>query len=194
MVNDRYSDDDESEDDETAAEPRREMALDALPSTGLLSFYDRLRDRVLSYVERRGGRLGETTAQALLLIPDVFILLARMALDKDVPASTRTLLASTLAYFVLPIDLLPEALIGPTGFLDDLVLAMLVLSQAFGDELEPFAAKHWSGSGSVRQVAGDVLGAADSLVGHDLYGRIRQFLSRRGIELDDEILVEGEAS
>ena len=33
-------------------------AIDRLPSTGLLSFYDRLRRRVERTLERRGGRLG----------------------------------------------------------------------------------------------------------------------------------------
>lgn len=166
---------------------RQGLVEDHLPSTGLLSFYDHLRDRILDFVDRRGGKLGGATAQALLLVPDIFMLMARMALDKDVPAKTRTLLASTLAYFILPMDLLPEILVGPSGFLDDLILAVLVLAQAFGDDLEPYAAKHWSGSGSVRTAVRDVLGTAQSLVGHDLYDRIHRFLGRRGIELDPEV-------
>ncbi len=178
---------------EPAAADRLTTDGDALPSTGLLSFYDRLRSRILAYVERRGGRLGETMAQALLLVPDIFILLARMALDKDVPKSTRTLLASTLAYFVLPIDLLPEVLVGPTGFLDDLILALLVLSRAFGEDLEPLAAKHWSGSRSLRTVIQDVLGAAESLVGHDLYDRLGRLLARQGIAVDEVVVAKKEA-
>lgn len=174
-----------SEDDlHETTDDRHEMVADNLPSTGLLSFYDHLRDRILEFVDRRGGKLGESTAQALLLVPDIFILMARMALDRDIPASTRTLLASTLAYFVLPMDFLPEALIGPSGFLDDLILGVLVLAQAFGDDLEPFAAKHWSGKGSVRTAIQDVLSTAHSLVGHNMYDRITRFLARRGIELD----------
>lgn len=185
--------DDEGLDIEPTVSDPQTTGDDALPSDGLLSFYDHLRDRMIDFVERRTGRLGESTAQALLLVPDIFILLARMALDKEVPKSTRTLLASTLAYFVLPIDLLPEVLVGPTGFLDDLILSLLVLSRAFGDELEPLAAKHWSGSRSVREVIRDVLGAAESLVGHDLYGRIGRLLARRGIQVEEVIVADSKS-
>ena len=86
-----------------------EQFEDDLPSTGLLSFYDRLRERVVVAVERRGGRLGSGAAEVLLLAPDVFMLLARLSLDREVPKTARALVASTLAYFILPVDMLPEA-------------------------------------------------------------------------------------
>lgn len=158
---------------------------EALPSRGLLSFYDRLRTRI----ERRldaGGKIGHQAAAALLLVPDVFIMLVRMVLDEEVPKSTRALLASTLAYFLLPADLLPELVIGPAGFLDDLILALAVLSQAFGGELEPYARKYWSGAPPVRTVIGDVLKAAHGLVGADVYSRLKALLAKRGIPLDEE--------
>src|SRR5262245_59645581 len=56
-------------------------------SSGLLSFYDRLREKILQAVEKRGGRLGEGAVRALLLVPDVFILLVRLSLDREVPGS-----------------------------------------------------------------------------------------------------------
>ena len=87
-------------------------AEDTLPSTGLLSFYDRLRERILRAVERRGGRLGGAVAETLLLAPDVFMLLARLSLDKEVPKETRVLVSGALAYFLLPVDLLPEMVVG----------------------------------------------------------------------------------
>lgn len=162
---------------------------DDLPSSGLLSFYDRLRDRMVAYVGRKGGRLASQVVQALLLVPDVFLLLLRLTLDRDVPRSTRALLGSALAYFLLPIDFLPEIFAGPTGYLDDMVLALLVLSQAFGDDLEPIAEKHWSGPHSVHTVLHDVLGAAQSLLGHDLYQRLQDTLGRHGVDVGN---VEGE--
>ncbi len=158
---------------------------DTLPSTGLLSFYDRLRHRVVRALERRSGKLGHQAASALLLVPDVFILMLRLAIDKEVPKATRAAVASTLAYFVLPIDLLPEGVLGAAGYLDDLVLALSVLSQTFGEELEPYAEKYWSGSQSLRTVLGDVLGSADNLLGGRLYERLRALLAKRGIEVEE---------
>ena len=159
---------------------------DELPSRGLLSFYDRLRDRIVAAVEKKGGKWGERTADALLLVPDVFMLLTRLALDKEVPKETRALIGGALAYFILPIDLLPEAFVGPVGYLDDLVLALTVLSQAFSGDLEPFAEKYWSGSEKLRKVMRDVLVSAEHLLGTDLYNRLRDLLSKNGIELDQQ--------
>jgi uncharacterized membrane protein YkvA (DUF1232 family) len=159
--------------------------LEALPSAGLLSFYDRLRERMVGGVEKRGGRFAEGTVRALLLVPDVFILLARLALDKEVPSQARMLIGGALAYFVLPIDLLPEAFLGIGGFVDDLVLATAVLAQAFSGELEPYARKHWSGSEDLRVVIRDVTYTAENLLGAKLYGRLKAVLERRGIRLPE---------
>ncbi|MEM1202375.1 MAG: DUF1232 domain-containing protein [Acidobacteriota bacterium] len=158
---------------------------DDLPSRGLLSFYDRLRRRVTDHVERRGGTLGPRTTEALLLVPDVFILLVRLMLDKDVPKATRTLIGGALAYFVLPFDLLPEAIVGPAGFVDDLVLALTVMAQVFSPDLEAHAERYWSGSKKLRRVIADILGAAQGLLGVDLYDRLRGALAQRGIDLDE---------
>lgn len=171
-------------DDDMAAAPALAEPADSLPSTGLLSFYDRLRERVLAAAERRGSHLGSAAAEVLLLAPDVFMLLARLALDRDVPKSTRTLVASALAYFILPVDMLPEAFVGVAGYADDLVLAAAVLTRALGGELEPFAAKHWSGPQPWRKTLRDVLVAARGLTGLDLYRRLQKRLAREGVELD----------
>jgi len=160
-----------------------------LPSSGLLSFYDRLREKILHGIEkrrgRRGGKLTEDAVRALLLVPDVFILLVRLALDKEVPGSARAMIGGALAYFILPIDLLPEAFLGAAGYLDDLVLATAVLAQAFGGDLEPYARKHWSGSEDLRVVLQDVTLAGQNLLGHKTYDKLRGLLSRRGIPLED---------
>ena len=176
--------------DSVKAERDSEEAFETgtdVPSNGLLSFYDRLREKIIHVVEKRregrGGKLTEGAVRALLLVPDVFILLARLALDKNVPASTRALIGGALAYFVLPVDLLPEAILGGAGYLEDLVLATAVLSQAFGGDLEPSARKHWSGSEDLRVVIRDISETAQSLLGQNLYDRLRKLMGRRGISL-----------
>ena len=169
-----------------AAEESAEEAFvdgDAPAPERLFGFYDRLRDRVAGSVERRGGRLGRPAADALLLVPDVFMLLVRLAFDRGVPAGTRSLIGGALAYFVLPFDLLPEGLIGGAGFLDDLVLATAVLSQALSPALEARAARYWSGRQELRQVLQDIVGTAHSLLGDNLFGKLRALLARRGIAL-----------
>jgi uncharacterized membrane protein YkvA (DUF1232 family) len=173
--------------DAVRAERESEEALSRgteLPSSGLLSFYDRLREAIFKVVEKRGGKLSEGTVRALMLVPDVFILLVRLALDKEVPRSSRALIGGAIAYFILPFDLLPEAILGPVGYLDDLVLAAAVLAQAFGGDLEPYARKHWSGKEDLRVVIRDITETAQSLLGQSLYDRLHRLLSRRGVRLE----------
>jgi uncharacterized membrane protein YkvA (DUF1232 family) len=149
----------------------------------MLAFYDRLRGRIVATIEKRGGRVGRGAADALLLVPDVFMLLVRLAMDPQVPASTRGLIGGALAYFVLPFDFLPEGLIGGFGFMDDLVLAAAVLTHALGPELEPRAQRYWSGRQELRQVLQDVVTTAQSLLGENLFGRLQRLLARRGVAL-----------
>jgi len=177
--------------DSIRAEHDAEAALDSAgagiqggPSRGLLSFYDPLRDRIVRTVEKRGGRMTEGAVRALLLVPDVFILLVRLTLDKSVPKPTRALIGGTLAYFVLPFDLFPEGLLGGIGYMDDLVLATAVLAQSFGGDLEPYARRHWSGSEDLRVVLRDISETAHALLGENLYERLKRLLRRRGIEVE----------
>ncbi len=171
-----------------AAEAESETALargTSLPSTGLLSFYDTLRVKIIKEVEKHTGKLPGDALRMLLLVPDVFILLVRLTLDRNVPKAARTMIGGTLAYFILPFDLLPEAILGPVGYLDDLVLAAAVLSQVFGGELEPYARKHWSGDEDLRVVLSDITLTAHKLLGHNVYERLKKLLRRRGIEIQD---------
>lgn len=172
-------------DEDLWARSEEALATHDLPSSGLLSFYDRLRERIVESVEKRGGRAGEASVRALLLVPDVFMLLVRLAVDKEVPSSARMLIGGALAYFVLPIDLLPEAILGVGGYVDDLVLAIAVLSQAFSGDLEPYARKHWSGTEDLRVVLRDITYTAESLLGAKTYGRLKDLLKRRGIDLPE---------
>lgn len=179
-----YDDAYEAEEAFASDEPEEYVRM---PRGKLLSFYDRLRERILKAVEARGGRSGQLTQaalKALLLVPDIFILLVRLALDKDVPASARAMIGGALAYFILPIDIMPEALLGGAGFLDDLVLAAAVLAQAFSGDLEPYARKHWSGPEDLRVVLRDLTETARSLLGQKIFDRLQKVLSRRGVKLE----------
>ena len=157
----------------------------AVPGGRLLSYYDRLRRRMLAVADRRNPKLGKPVVEALLLAPDVFILLVRLTLDREVPPRARALIGGALAYFVLPTDLFPEAVVGSVGFLDDIVVAAAVLSQALGGDLEPYARKYWNGDQELRQTLHEITRSAGALLGKNLYGRLARALARRGVRLGD---------
>src|SRR5581483_1627328 len=67
-------------------------ADDAQGGERMHSFYDRLRGRIVRTLDRRGGGLGRGVADALLLVPDMFMLLVRLARDPEVPRGSRALI------------------------------------------------------------------------------------------------------
>ena len=161
-----------------------DIATTALDGSGeasrLVRFYDRLRTRADATLSRR---LGGRASEVLLAAPDLFILLVRLFVDRDVPQGTRALVGGALAYFVLPADLMPEALLGFGGFVDDVVLSAAVLSHVLSPELQAAVDRHWSGSRHVREVLADAAGAADTLLSSRMQTRLLHVLGRYGIDL-----------
>jgi uncharacterized membrane protein YkvA (DUF1232 family) len=136
-------------------------------------FYDRVRSRIQRYVERKGVAV-EKSAEFLLLVPDVFILLWRLVNDRRVSGKSKVLLGSGIAYYIFPIDLIPEAFVGPIGYLDDLVFAVFILNRILGDTDAELLRAHWPGSDDVLAMIQKVLGAAESLVGTPMVERIKK--------------------
>ena len=136
-------------------------------------FYDRLRNAIHSHAEKKGGAL-ETTTEYLLLVPDVFVLLWRLVTDSRVNGKDKVLLGSAVVYFVSPLDLVPEAIVGPIGYLDDLVFAVYVLNKVLTSANEDIIREHWSGSEDVLAMIQRVLGAADSLIGSKVFARFKR--------------------
>ena len=141
-------------------------------------FYDRVRSSIQDYIDKKGGVLGKT-AEFLLLVPDVFILLWRLTMDRRVSGKDKVLVGSAIAYFVLPFDLMPEALLGPIGYMDDLIFGVYVLNKILSNTDAAVLREHWSGSEDVLQMIQKVLTAANSLVGDKVVGRIKKMLNMK---------------
>jgi uncharacterized membrane protein YkvA (DUF1232 family) len=139
-------------------------------------FYDRVRENIRAYMTRKGDRLGRAK-EFLFLVPDVFILLWRLANDKRVGGKNKVLLGTGIAYYILPLDIMPEALLGPIGFLDDLVFSVYILNKIMLDTDEEIVREHWSGSEDVLAMIRRVLESADGLVTSGFLKTIKKWLS-----------------
>jgi len=140
-------------------------------------FYDRVRKSIQDYIDSKSGVLGKT-AEFLMLVPDVFILLWRLTTDRRVSGKDKVLLGSALAYFILPFDLIPEAIVGPIGYLDDLVFGVYVLNKMLNHTDVEVIREHWSGKHDVLDMIRQVLGAADTLVDGSVLGRLKKMVRR----------------
>ena len=125
-------------------------------------FYDRLRKVIDAKIDRRGALISKA-AGWLLFLPDLFVLLFRLTRDARVSRKNKVILGAALVYFVSPFDLLPEVIVGPIGYVDDLILAAYVLNKILKDTDESVLRDHWSGDGDILQIVKHVLNEADSM-------------------------------
>ena len=86
-------------------------------------FYRRLRRRLQRLTEK--AHVPPDKVRYVLLAPDLFVLLARLARDPRVPGWVKRRFVACLVYFLSPVDLIPDFL--PLGFLDDVVVAAVTL-------------------------------------------------------------------
>ncbi len=137
-------------------------------------FYRQLRDRVKRWADRR--RIPERRLEYLLAAPDLFVLLSRLALDGRVPLSAKAKIAAGIAYFITPLDMIPDFL-GPPGLLDDVVVAAWILQNLVAElnQIDPeILREHWEGEADVLDRITSIIDQAE-----DVLGRGMRFVTRR---------------
>jgi uncharacterized membrane protein YkvA (DUF1232 family) len=104
--------------------------------------------------------IGRRTAarQLATLLPNLVRLFRALLRDSRVPTGTKILLGLAIAWFVWPIDLVPE-FIPVLGPLDDAVVAALVLRHVLRKAGRDVIAEHWSGDQATLDVLLRVAGA-----------------------------------
>ncbi len=106
-------------------------------------FYDRLRATVV--VPRYG--VSSSLADLLLLLPDLAVLLFRLARDPRVPIGAKVIAGLGVGYVLSPIEVLPEIILGPIGLIDDLLVVGTALSRLLKSVHPDVVRSHWSGQG-----------------------------------------------
>jgi uncharacterized membrane protein YkvA (DUF1232 family) len=139
-------------------------------------FYQHLRKRLAAWMKGRGAK--HKYAEYLLVAPDLFHLLCKLAVDKRVPVAEKAKLAAALAYFVSPMDLMPEGLLGPIGYADDVALAAYVLNSIVNKTSPAIVRAHWAGDGDVLDVIRRILEVAEDMVGSGLWKTLRGLVGR----------------
>lgn len=134
-------------------------------------FYDRLRDRMRAYLEKKGALAGKT-GEYLLLVPDIFILLWRLVNDPRINSKNKVMLGSGIAYYLFPLDLIPD--VTAIGYLDDLIFGVFLLNKMLGDTDPEILREHWSGKDDLLTSIQNVMGAAENLIGSDILGRVKK--------------------
>ena len=69
--------------------------------------------------------------------------------------------------------MIPEGLVGPAGYIDDVALAAYVLNSILNSVGPEVLEDHWAGDSDVLSTIQEVVGVADRLVGSGMWKRIK---------------------
>ena len=129
-------------------------------------FYRELRRRMREWLRKDGSE--HKWAEYLMFAPDMFYTLVKLMTDPDVPTSKKVKVGAAIAYFISPIDLVPEGVVGPIGYIDDIILAAYVLDDFINDVDAEVVKRNWPGEDDVLEVIKKLLDAASTLLGAKL--------------------------
>ena len=111
-------------------------------------------------------------------VVELFHLLVCLLFDKDVPEREKTKILMAIAYFISPLDLLPELLLGPVAFVDDVAIACFVLNSLMKNVEPEIINRHWAGEDDVLELVEIVVSHGDAWLGSGLFRRIKGFLDK----------------
>ena len=143
-----------------------------------LDFYQQMRDSIRIWIKGKG--VNYKFAEYLLAAPDLFHLLCKLAVDKEVPAIEKAKLAAAIVYFISPVDFLPEALTGPLGYIDDVAVAAFVLNHIINKINPEIVKRNWAGDEDILDLIQQILQVADEMIGSGLWAKIRKGFDKEG--------------
>ena len=140
-----------------------------------LKFYEKLRKKARDWTNEKTGKAGNKLAEYLFLLPDFFILVSRVALDKRVPTKRKLMLGGIVAYVMLPLDIIPD-FIPILGSVDDLVLVVMGLNMLLNEVDQKVLEDNWSGEGDVLHLMQKITATAEKFLDQKVLARIKKWL------------------
>ncbi|MDN7241008.1 DUF1232 domain-containing protein [Planococcus sp. N028] len=139
-------------------------------------FYKTLRAKVQTWLDTKSGLVGKL-GKYVLFAPDMFHLLAKLMLDSRIDAKSKGLVGAGILYFFAPLDFLPEILIGPGGFADDVVVAVFIVNTLLNKFPNEVIEEHWAGDEDLLSVVRGISDAGNKFTSKLPAGRlVKRFL------------------
>jgi len=156
--------------------------------TGVLKrkFYDGLRKQTLKWVVGRVGKKASRVAELTLLIPDILVMIGRLMLDERVPRHLRVKLGMIFVYLASPLDLIPEAILGPVGMLEDVVLAAFALNRIFREVEQDVLEELWPGRPEHLKTLHELAELVDGIFGGRIGTTLNQWYDEEQSPYGDE--------
>jgi uncharacterized membrane protein YkvA (DUF1232 family) len=141
----------------------------------MMKSFDQLLEEDIADYE---GRHDELIYQA----PAFYRLLTHLLDDARLPKRLRPLVLAAIAYFILPVDIIPEELEGPYGYVDDIWLCAFVAErvrrEVGGEEI---LVDNWDGEAPVVELVEELL-AEEELVSGEERRRVLEYIGFDGVD------------
>ena len=155
--------------EKTSEEPEiKNEKLDQNQNIKFLSQLNRKLDTWLNSSEGENHEHRELLAQ----VPNIFSLLCKLADNNVVSEKSKSKLAKAITYFHLKFDLIPEAFIGPPGYLDDLIISALTIRYVMDYDNKDVVRNSWEGNKDITALIAEIIEKADDLVGPDIHKKL----------------------
>ncbi len=119
----------------------------------------------LQSVREQVARYAGTLRDVIVLAPVYGLLMFTLMKDPRLTQEQRLWVDAAIAYLVSPDDVIPENVVGPYGYLDD-VFCCAFVAQRIGEELGwDVVEEHWTGDQSVLEVSRRVLAREQEMLG-----------------------------
>jgi uncharacterized membrane protein YkvA (DUF1232 family) len=122
--------------------------------------YDRLRSQVITSEPGDGSGLRDL----VLLAPDLAVLTLRLLRDERVPPGGKAFALLGIGYMLSPLDLIPDLLLGPIAWIDDVVVLAACLSRIVNYVHPDVVNSHWSGQGDALEAVQRITEWSESLL------------------------------
>ena len=135
-------------------------------------FYIQLRKKIRNYLAKNPN--AKKGSEMLLFAPDLFYMLIGLLRDTAVPKKFKKLILIAVTYYIAHIDLMPELLLGPIGFLDDTALAAYIIHELLNHVPESVMDKHWPGEVKLLDALRKILDSADKVLGSTVWKKLQR--------------------
>jgi len=138
------------------------------------NFYTKLRKRVKDWENSEKGQKHKYV-EYFLAIPDLFYVVFKLEFDPRIPIETKLKLGGVLFYWFMPIDIIPEAIFGLFGYLDDMALSVMVLSglmEKHGEVVE----EYWYtvSDKDILETFRNIIEGLNNLIGQGLWNKVKK--------------------
>lgn len=145
----------------------------------------------LQMLREQVAKYGGTLREVVILAPVYGMLMFHLMKDPRLSREQRLWVDAAIAYLVTPDDVIPEAEVGPYGYVDD-VFCCAYVANRIGEELGwDIVEEGWTGERSAAEVSRSVLAREQELLGDvgDDVLRFAGLIDSRSVDAEKDDLV-----